>query len=68
MNGIYELAAILQILIPLSAVPRIIYCLLYIAMDNEQASTYKRRIRNLLIFVALAEGIAGLIVAIKSYF
>lgn len=68
MDGITTLVGILQILIPLTAAPRLIYCLIYIAMDDDQAASYKRRVRNLLIFVALSECISGIILTIKRYY
>lgn len=68
MNGVYGLVSFLQILIPLAAVPRVIYCLIYISMDNDQAASYKRRIRNLIVFVVLAECIGELILVIKNYY
>lgn len=67
MDGIYELVALLQILIPLGVVPRVIYCLIYTMIDEDQAATYKRRARNAVLFLVTAECAAGIILVIKNY-
>ncbi len=68
MDGIAVLVGILHILIPLAAVPRLIYCLICMAMDEDQAVTYKRRARNAVIFVAVSQCIAALILTIQRYY
>ncbi len=68
MDGISQLLIFLEVLIPLAAVPRVIYCAIYIAMDSEQASTYKRRLRNALIFVACSQCITALVLVLQRYF
>lgn len=68
MDGIADLVGILHILIPLAAAPRFIYCLICMTMDEEQASTYKRRARNLVVFVAVSQCIAALILTIQRYY
>lgn len=68
MDGVYTLFAFLQGIIVTSAVARIIYCLICINMDSDQAATYKRRIRNIVVFLVLSQCIAATIVIIKSYY
>ena len=68
MDGVTVLVGILHILIPLAGALRLIHCLICISMDADQAPSYKRRIRNLLIFVAVSQCIAGLIVVIRNYY
>ena len=68
MDGIAVLVGLLHIFIPLAAGARLIYCLIKMNMDEEQASTYKRRARNLLAFVAISQCIAALILTIQRYY
>lgn len=57
----------LLVLIPAAAVPRSIQCLIHIATDAEQAATYKQRLRNMWIFVIIAECATSTIYMIQSY-
>lgn len=68
MDGITILVGILNIGIPLGGALRLIHCLICISMDADQAPSYKRRIRNLLIFVAVSQCIGGLLLVIKNYY
>lgn len=69
MSEIAQLIAYLQILIPLAAAPRIIYCCIMIYVNDEEVKSYKARIRNIIIFIALTETISGLLrVIIPMYF
>ena len=58
----------LMVLIPIGAVPRIIYCLCKILDDAEQEHTYITRIKNLLLFVIIGECALSLINMIRGYF
>lgn len=68
MEDIQLLITFLLILIPLGGGARIVYCLTVMAADSDEEKTYKVRIRNVLVFVALAECVAGLLKAVLSYF
>lgn len=68
MNTIQEFTDFLLILIPIGVAARVVYCLLQLPLDEEQAPTYKRRIRNALVFLVLAECITGLLAVVQAYF
>ena len=55
MKIVEELSYALIILIRAGAVLRIIYCFICMGSDEEQSITYKKRIRNTLIFYVMAE-------------
>ncbi len=55
-------------ILPLACTPRVIYCAIKIALDSEESAKYKRRLLNLLMFVALAEGILQLLYIAYCYF
>lgn len=65
---VYDLIYALMAFIPLGAVPRIIYCLCKIMGDPDQEYCMKRRIKNLLAFVVIAECALYLIFAVERYF
>ena len=68
MDQLNEIITVLLILIPLSAVPRALQCLNMIMTDSEQEGSYRRRLKNLLIFVAIAECSLSVIYWVRSYF
>ena len=43
-------------------------CLIRIAMCQEEANVYKRRFRNLLLFMVVAESINGLLTIVERYY
>lgn len=61
MEQVRELTAWLLAILPLAVAARVIYCLCCLPTDAEQAGSYKRRIRNALLFLILAETVTGLI-------
>lgn len=67
MDEIQELIHWLLVILPLGVAARIIYCLCCIPTDSENEATNKRRIRNALIFLVLAETVTGLLAVISSY-
>ena len=67
MNEIAELTLLLQILIPIAGGVRIMACCIYMSMD-EDPTPYKRRIRNALIFIAVAECAGGVLSIALRYF
>lgn len=64
---VQPILSILMWLIPLAAVPRVIYCIIYIAVDSEQAPTYKRRLRNAILFVCVTAVMGALIQLVSRY-
>ena len=67
MDTIQGIIRLLQILIPAGGAVRILLCLSYMAME-EDPRPYRKRIRNVLIFVVLSECTAGILQLIASYF
>lgn len=61
MQQVSQLITVLLILLPLAAAARIVYCLIAMSTDHSDDGSYKRRIRNILIFLILAESIMRLI-------
>ncbi len=67
MDEILSFTVLLQILIPLGGLMRILLCLIYMSME-EDPTPYKKRIRNVLIFIALSECIGSVFRMILGYF
>ncbi|MDA3846929.1 MAG: mercury transporter [Vallitaleaceae bacterium] len=57
MDIVDEMALAFIVLIRSGAVLRIVYCFISIASDEEQAATYKKRIKNTIMFYILAESV-----------
>ena len=55
------LIAIMLAVIDMAAVPRAIYCLIIIMTDIDQATLYMRRLKNLGLFVVVANVVLGLL-------
>lgn len=67
MDDILSVIVLFQILIPIGGGMRIVACLIYMSYD-EDPSPYKRRIRNVLIFIVLSECITSILHVALSYF
>lgn len=67
MSTIDSFITALLVLLPASAAVRAIICLIKMQMDSEQASVYKRRLINLLIFTVIAECVMGLLSIVSRY-
>ena len=67
MSEIVELTRLLQLLLPLAGGVRITACCIYMSMEEDPAP-YKRRIRNVLIFVAAAECVSSVLSIVLRYF
>ncbi|PKM54003.1 MAG: mercury transporter [Firmicutes bacterium HGW-Firmicutes-5] len=57
MDLVDEMAVALIMLIRAGAGLRIIYCFISMAGDEEQVATYKKRIKNTIVFYVLAESV-----------
>ncbi len=68
MDRLDQLIMALLILIPIAGVARIIYCVLSMAADSEESGKMKRRIKNIICFVILAECLVSIIALIESYY
>lgn len=68
MEEMREILSWFLIFLPIAAAPRAAYCLLKISHEREQADVYKRRLRNLLLFVAIGESICGLLYVVNHYY
>lgn len=69
MDQIKALIQAMLVVIPIGAAARIVYCLVAINMDGDEEQSYRKRIRNALVFTAIAEaGIGGLLKWATSFF
>lgn len=68
MDIVKELALAFIMLIRSGAVLRIIYCFIYMGADEEQSSTYKKRIKNTITFYIMAECVWILKDLVMSYY
>ena len=68
MNYINQIISALMVIIPIGAVPRVIYCLCKIVDDADQEHSYITRIKNLVAFVIIAECSLSIINLIRGYF
>lgn len=68
MDELQALLDWLLVLLPVAVGARCVYCLLAMAVDQEQAPNYRRRLRNALIFLALAECANGLTLVLTGYY
>ncbi|TYA14764.1 mercury transporter [Paenibacillus faecis] len=57
MSTLEELAQAIIILIRLGCVCRFIYCMVRLSGADEEATKYKKRARNVVLFFVLAESI-----------
>lgn len=60
-NLLSSLLYVLMGIFPISAGPRIIYCLCKMMNDPDQRVNYSARIKNLLTFIVIAECVLGII-------
>lgn len=68
MTIIDQIPDVLLWLIRAGVATRLVYCLIRMAADGDDAAMYKRRMRNALIFYAIAESAMGLKDIIISVF
>jgi len=57
MSILEELAQAIIVLIRLGCICRFIYCMVRLSGADEEASKYKKRTRNVILFYVLAESI-----------
>ncbi len=68
MGHILDLIHVLLYLLPGLAVIRGAVCLIRINEDAEQSGIYKRRLKNMLLFVAIAESSLSIMTIVLGYF
>lgn len=68
MEKINQMIAFLQVVIPLGGAARIIYCLAAMSADEDGQASYKKRIRNILVFIVLAECASGFLRMVARYY
>lgn len=68
MDTLQEAFRLLLGVVPIGGTVRIILCLIYAAMDMDNASSYKRKAKNTLIYVVVCETVLGFLGVITSYF
>lgn len=59
MNTLLQIRSFLMILIPIGVTVRAVSCLIYMSV-SDNPDYYKKRLRNALIFLVVAETILGL--------
>ncbi|MEG2235146.1 MAG: mercury transporter [Clostridia bacterium] len=56
MDTVYEIISLLRIvIIPIGVTFRVIYCLIKMMYDEEAVGSYKKKIKNTIIFGIIAE-------------
>ena len=68
MEDLVLLCNILQALILAGGGARCVYCAIRISMGTEEEESYKKRARNVVIFVVLALGITQFLKIVQSYY
>jgi hypothetical protein len=57
MDIVEDLALLFIVLIRSGSVLRIVYCFISMMSDEDQAVTYKKRIKNTIVFYIMAESV-----------
>lgn len=68
MDYVQSILRWLLYILPAAVGARCAYCLCLMTTDREQEAIYRRRIRNALIFLVIAESVDGLIHILVSYY
>lgn len=68
MEQIENMIGWLQIIIPIAGAARIVYCLAVMSADEDAAASYRKRIRNILIFLVFSECVTGVFRMVASYY
>lgn len=68
MTKLNELAKVIIALIRIGTVARVSYCFLLIITNEDEVPVYKKRIKNAIGYLILAEGIWKLVDLVYYYF
>jgi len=63
-----EMADAFILLIRVGAVLRVIYCFINLGIDEEQSSSYKKKMKNTVVFYVLAESVWQIKDLVMSYY
>lgn len=56
------------VIIPVGGATRILMCAVIMMLDGDTVQSYKGRIKNVLVFIVLAESIMGVVALAHHYF
>lgn len=69
MNTLNEIISVLRIaVIPLGTIFRVVFCFTKMIYDEEAQGSYKKKIRNTIVFGIITELIFVILDIIKSYY
>ncbi len=68
MELLKEMADAFILLIRVGAVLRVIYCFINLGIDEEQSSSYKKKMKNTVVFYVLAESVWQIKDLVMSYY
>lgn len=69
METLYEIISLLRvILIPLGVTFRVVFCFVKMIYDEDAQTTYKRKIKNTILFGIIAELLIVIIDLIQNYY
>jgi hypothetical protein len=68
MEQINQIITWFLVIIPLGGTARILYCLAAISTDMDARDVYQKRIKHVLMFVAISECVSGLLKIVAGYY
>lgn len=69
MDTLNEIISLLRVtIIPLGVVFRVVFCLTKMIYDEDAQATYKRKIRNIIVFGIITELIFVILDLVKKYY
>ena len=69
MDTLNEIISLLRVvIIPLGVTFRVVFCLIKMIYDEEAQGSYKRRIRNTIVFGIIAELIFVILALVQGYY
>lgn len=68
MEEVKQLINLLLVLLTVATVVNILFCIFAIVVEPDSSQSYKKRIRNAVIFLVIALTSTGLVNAISSYY
>ncbi|MBF4692289.1 MULTISPECIES: mercury transporter [Clostridia] len=68
MELLKEMADAFILLIRVGAVLRVVFCFIHLGIDEEQSASYKKKMKNAVVFYVLAESIWQIKDLVMSYY
>lgn len=68
MEEVRQLIAWLLWILPVATTVNIVYCIIAMNIDQDMVQSYKKRIRNAVFFLVIAETAMGLVNLIAGYY